>query len=424
MSTLVIQIPARQRLRAGGLAAVPAGETRPDSAREYAYALTADGLALGAHGRAAAAALPKADTVVAVLADADVAWHRITLPKAPANRLRAALVGVLEEALLEDAEATHFAVAPQAVAGQPCWIAATHRQWLRGELARLMKAQVFVDRVVPASCPDDPPHGHFAESGDPDTADAGDVSLTWSHADGVSTVRLGGLARALVPLPPPQGTRWTATPGAATAAERWLGAPVAVMPAPQRLLQAARTLWNLRQFDLARRSRGTRAAMDALRRLASREWRPARVGLAVLVLAHVVGLNLWALDLRQAIEARRATAESVVKASFPQLSDNDIRRAMSLVMQREVDALRLAAGQPGEADFEPMLRAAALAWPSDQPPPDSLRYEPGTLTLGVQRWAEPQIAQFRSTLQPLGWQVEAGSDGRVVVTRADGDSPR
>jgi len=422
MSTLVIQFPVRQRLRAGGLAAAPTAEGQ--TPQDYAYALSPDGLALGAHGHAAAPALPKADTVVAVLSDADVSWHRITLPKAPANRLRAAIAGVLEEALLEDPEATHFAVAPQAAAGQPCWIATAHRHWLRTELARLQKARVFVDRVVPASWPDDPPQGHFAESGDPDRADAGDISLTWAHADGVSTMRLGGLARALVPLPPPAGTRWSATPGAATAAERWLGAPVAVMPAPQRLLQAARTLWNLRQFELAQRSRGSRAAMDALRKLSSREWRPARMGLIALVLAQVIGLNLWAQHLRQSIDERRDAAESLVKASFPHLNTNDIKRAMSLVMQREVNILRQAAGKPAETDFEPMLRAAALAWPGDQPPPGSVRYETGKLTLGVQSWAAPQVEQFRSSLQPLGWQVSQAGDGLVALTRGDGADTR
>ena len=32
-----------------------------------------------------------------MIQEADVSWHRITLPKAPASRLRMALVGVLEE---------------------------------------------------------------------------------------------------------------------------------------------------------------------------------------------------------------------------------------------------------------------------------------------------------------------------------------
>src|SRR5437762_12878455 len=96
MSILVIQIPHRSRLRAGSAesdAPTPAATSKD----EVSYALSPDGLVLQAQGQCAVALLPKADTVIAVLADTDVSWHRITLPKAPAARLRAALVGVLED---------------------------------------------------------------------------------------------------------------------------------------------------------------------------------------------------------------------------------------------------------------------------------------------------------------------------------------
>src|SRR4030095_13476834 len=99
MSVLVIQIAPRSRLRARA-----DGASAREAARvtqEYVYALSPDGLVLEAQGQCAASLLPKADSVVAVLADADVSWHRVTLPKAPASRLRAVLVGVLEEAVLE-----------------------------------------------------------------------------------------------------------------------------------------------------------------------------------------------------------------------------------------------------------------------------------------------------------------------------------
>ena len=88
----------------------------------------------------------------------------------------------------------------------------------------------------------------------------------------------GGLARALVPSPAPPETRWSATPGAVAAAEQWLGGPVRVMPPGQRLLQAARSLWNLRQFELARRNRSMRALRDSARKFFSPEWRPVRWG--------------------------------------------------------------------------------------------------------------------------------------------------
>lgn len=417
MSVLVIQLAPRPRLRArGDYAAVPEGVRATE---EYVYALSPDGLALQAHGQSAASLLPRADSVVAVISDGDVSWHRISLPKAPPSRLRAALTGMLEEAVLEEPELMHFAVAPEAVAGQPTWVAAIDLAWLRAELAALEKANVFVDRVVPAAWPDDPPSGHFAEAQPLDDSGEEDLSLTWSHPDGVVCMRLhGGLARSLVPLPAPPGTRWSATPGAAAAAEQWLGSTVNVMQPAQRLLQAARTLWNLRQFDLARRSRGTRALRDGWRQFLSPGWRPVRWGLVGLLAANVVGLNLWAWHQRAAVEDRREAVLKVVKSVFPKLNENEIRRAPLLVMQREADALRLAAGKPGETDFEPMLQAAALAWPADQPPVENLRYENGRLSLAVASWGDAQLEQFRSRLRPAGWQADKGADGRITVTRA------
>jgi len=422
MSVLVIQLAPRPRLRAradGAAAPEPARVTQ-----EYMYALSPDGLMLEAQGQCAASLLPKADSVVAALADSDVSWHRVTLPKAPASRLRAALIGVLEEAVLEDAELTHFAVAPDPAPGQPTWVAAMDRVWLRAELAALEQANVFVERIVPSAWPDDPPCGHFAETNSHDNGGEEGVALTWSHPDGVACLRLhGGLARAVVPLPAPHGTRWSATPGAAASAEQWLGTTVNVMPPAQRLLQAGRTLWNLRQFDLAQRTRGRRALRDAVRKFLSPGWRPVRWGLAGLVIANIVGLNLWALHQRSAIAQRRDAVLNVVKATFPKVSENEIRRAPLLVMQREADAMRLAAGRPGETDFEPMLQAIATAWPADQPPVENLRYESGRLSLAAANWGAAQLEQFKSRLRPAGWQADKGSDGRVTVSRATGAAP-
>jgi len=418
MATLVLQIPSRNRLRTG---AVADGASRPERAgTEYRYVLSLNGLSVDQHGQAAAALLPKADNVVAMLADADIAWHRIPLPKAPAARLRAALGGVLEEALLDDAEQTHFALAPQAVAGQPTWIAAVNRRWLAGELAALEKAHVFIDRVVPAAWPDELPSGHFAEVEAQADGGAHGVSLTWSHPEGVVCLRLqGALARSLVPQPAPPGTRWSSTPGAAAAAEQWLGAPVNVMAPPERLLQAARTLWNLRQFELARRNRGMRALRDGFKQWRSPAWRPVRYGAVALVAAQLIGLNLWAWSQKRAVEAKRVAAVQLLQASFP-----NVRAVLDapLQMNREVQTLRTLAGKPGDTDLEPMLQAAAAAWPPDRPPVENLRFEPGKLSLAATGWDPAQVEQFRGRLRPAGWQVDA-ADGRVVLTRAARGTP-
>jgi len=413
MSTLVLQIPERPRLRAGAVDEPGAAAARR---REYSYATSDDGIELDAHGHAAAALLPKRSVVIAVVQEVDVSWHRITLPKAPASRLRAALVGVLEEALLDDADVVHLAVAPLAAAGQPTWVAAVDKAWLQDELAVLEKAGVFVDRVVPIAWPDDPPAGHFHAPATGVGSVEGAV-LTWASVDGVATVRLdGGLARALVPQPPPPATRWTAAPMAAAAAEHWLGAPVNVMPTEQRLLQAGRSLWNLRQFDLDRRTRGARAIGDWARQAMSPAWRPVRIGAALLVALQIVGLNVWAWHEKSAVESRRAAIQALVKKTFPRAADGDVQRDPAAVMLRETQTLRSLAGKAGDSDLEPMLQAAAAAWPGERPPVETVRFEGGKLTLAANGWSDAQIEQFRSVLRPAGVRVDA-SEGRLILSR-------
>ncbi|MBC8055288.1 MAG: hypothetical protein H7Y61_01780 [Rhizobiales bacterium] len=185
----------------------------------------------------------------------------------------------------------------------------------------------------------------------------------------------------------------------------------------QRLLQAARSLWNLRQFDLARRTRGGRAVRDSARKFFSPEWRPVRFGLGVLLLAQIVGLNLWAWHQRSAIETKQLAMQTLVKTTYPNVSPQDVQRDADAVMQRETQALRTLAGKPGDADLEPMLQAAASAWPSDRPPVETMRFEPGRLTLTAPGWSNEQVAQFRSLLRSSGWAVEA-SEGRLVLSRA------
>ena len=179
---------------------MPTDARRPPAAEDYGYVLSADGLQVSSHGRAPPALLPRADSVVAVLADSDVSWHRITLPKAPAARLRAALGGVLEEQLLEDDEALHLALAPGARAGEPVWVAAMHKPWLRGRAGGAgSSAGLSVERVLP---PAGPAMRRRATSSTPAEPPATHARILLCHADahGLSLLRLRRpLARALLP---------------------------------------------------------------------------------------------------------------------------------------------------------------------------------------------------------------------------------
>ena len=411
MSVLVILIPPRERLSAHGTDSAdaplqPAGDG-------YSYVLSADGVQVSSHGRAQVALLPRADSVVAVLADSDVSWQRITLPKAPAARLRAALGGLLEEHLLEDDDALHLALAPGAQAGSPVWVAAMQKSWLRGEIEQLESRGLSIERVLPCSWPGDTAQGHFFESA---AAPTGDGRIMLCHADenGLNLLRLdGSLARALLPQMSALPTLWTAEPAVAAPAERWLGASVKVQTEAERALQAVRSLWNLRQFELAPRHRGTRALRSTLRQWLSPAWRPVRIGLATLLLLQVLGLNAWAWHQRQGLVEQRMAQEQLLRATFP-----NVRAVLDapLQMRRETEVLRAAAGRAGDSDLEALLGAAASAWPEGQGPVQTLRFEPGRLTLSAAGWSEQQIGQFRERLRPGGWAVES-AEGRVSLSR-------
>jgi general secretion pathway protein L len=408
MSILVVLLPARDRS-----GAVAEGEHR-DAAPEYAYLLSADGLTVGRQGRTTATLLPKADTVVAWLGPTEVSWHRVTLPRAPASRLRAALVGIVEEQLLDEEQSVHLAVAPQAAAGGATWVAAVHKRWLAKHLETLEKAGAFVERVVPALWPDDPATGHFFASSDAADGSSAQTWLAHSDAQGVRCARMAGTwVRDHLAAWAKQGARWSASPAVAAQAERWLGMPVAVRSDAEHALQAVRSLWNLRQFDLAARARGSRLLREGWKRVLSPAWRPARMGALVLLVLHLVGINLWALHQRSEIERRKEAMVALLKVSHPQVGtivDAPVQ------MRRATDNLRAAAGRVGDADLEAALAAATLAWPDDQAPVQSLRFDGGKLTLVVGAWNADQVERFRARLRSAGWSVEA-AEGRLVLSR-------
>ena len=402
MSVLLVLMPPRGR----------AGATAP--AGEWSWLLSPDGVAAGRTGRSTPAAFPRADSVVAVLADEDLAWHRVTLPKAPPARLAQALQGLLEEQLLEDDAAVHFAVGPDAVAGKPAWIAVVHRAWLAAQLGALEAGGRSVDRVLPPAVPGGAPEGHFAATPGTDV-DRAPLQLHWADENGIVRLGLGGtLARSRVGAVGDRPVRWTATPAAAAAAEAWLGHPVAVVGDGERALHALRSGWTLRQFELQPRHRGATALREGWRQFWTPAWRAARVGLVALLALNLVGLNAWAWHEQRALQTRKAEMGALLQSSFPQ-----VRAVLDAPRQmlRETAALRTAAGQPGDDDLETLLGVAAGAWPDGEDPVPTLRFEPGRLTLGVPDWEEAEVEALRRQLQPAGWSV-AHADGQLTLARA------
>ncbi|MBK7615074.1 MAG: general secretion pathway protein GspL [Burkholderiales bacterium] len=415
MSTLIVQLPAQPRLSA------QASEPRLATAEaaEWAYVLSTDGVHATRQGLCAPADLPRAQTTVAVLAPADVAWHRVTAPKAPAARLRAALAGLLEEALLDDDADLHLATSPGWKAGEPAWVAAIGKARLKAQIELLKTAGHAVDRLVPAWGPGEGVAAHVFNPGD-----GRGPQLAWRDESGPLCLPLAGggarglLARQAADLP----VLWSTSPDCATDAAQLAGDTVAAVSHGEFLLAAARAPWNLRQFDLAPQRRSSRVAREAWRRfLQEPAWRPVRWGLLAVLGVQLLGVNVWAWQQRHALAAQKTAMTSLLQTTFPQ-----VRAVIDppVQMQKEVDLLRSAAGQPGDADLEPMLSAANTAWPPSRGPADSIKFEPGRLTLGSPGWSPAEVSGFQERLRPLGLAAES-QPGLLVLSRlAPGAAPR
>jgi general secretion pathway protein L len=409
MSILIVALPVPPRLSSHG---VPGAVL---AAAEYDYVFTADGGPRLQAGRGAPAQLPKAQTVIAVVPVQGAAWHRLALPRAPAGKLRAALASMLEEVLLEDDADVHVAVAPHAKVGETVWVAALNRPWLKAQLEALESVGPTVDRVVPAWPPDDAPAGHFFP--DPRAeADAG-PQLAWRDAQGPLCMPAAseGVRTFIARLGSDVPVRWTAEPECAADAVRLAGGNVAALSASEFLYNATRTEWNLRQFDLAPQRRGSRAAKELSQQLwSSPQWRPARYGVALLLVLNLVGANVWAWQQRQSLTRQKAAMTELLQKTFPQVRSIFDAPAQ---MQKEIDLLRASAGKPGENDLESLMYAAEAAWPPSRAPADGLKFEPGRLMITSAGWSPQEVEAFRTRLRPLGYDAES-VPGRLTLTRA------
>jgi len=404
MSTLIILLAAQPRLAAP----TTAGHVAP---AEFDYVLSTDGTRVTEHGRAAPAALPRAAQVVAVLRPGDVAFQRVAIPKAPAARMRAALTGVMEEGLLEDEDEVHLALAPDAKPGGEHWVAVVNKPWLRAQLAALEAGNVALDRAVPSWWPDQGIAGHTFREGGPDEP----AQLAWRDDAGVLCVPLvSPVARALLTaLPEDTVVRWTATPETALDASEFVGMPVASVTDEEQGLRAARSGWNLLQFELAPQRRGVKLVRDLAARFAfDPAWRVTRLGLVALVAVTLLGLNIRAFQESHRIAQKKTALAAAVAAAFPNIKTIYDPAAQA---QREIDTLRAAAGKPGDGDIETLLQAAESAWPLSHSPIDSLKFEPGHLTLPAIGWTPQEIERFTTQLRAANVDVQSGN-GKLVLS--------
>jgi general secretion pathway protein L len=392
-------------------------------------------------GESAISLLPRDEELVLALPPRALSWHRLTLPRVSGPRLRAALDGMLEDQVLTDVGGLHHALEPGGRAGQTVWVASTERDRLRDWLRALESAGRPVARIAPLMWPLVPARVPGAAGATRSFAMDSPGQLHWAHIDGeqvwLASASLLGVScvplredqplplEALLPGVNGNGHDlratdaldvWLADPLVAELAERALQRPFDPVPPAQWLLRAGQTDWNLAQFDLslssgARRGQRWRRAWRQFR--SGPQWRAARWGLAALVAAQLVGLNLVAWQERQGLQEKQAAVRDTLTKTFPQV--NLVLDAPAQ-MQREVARLQQASGQLAAGDLESLLAAVDRAAGSNPLSPARIGYDNGALRLSGWRANEDQVRALQQALQAGGWRAQY--DGNELVLQA------
>ena len=410
MSTLIICLP----LAASG------------ATTSYGYAITPDGRTLASHASMPLALLPapsKGGDVVAVVPASLLSWHAVDLPKGVgmgSPRLRVVLENLLEDRLLDDPVNLHLALAPGASAAGPAWVAVCDKAWLRGHLQALEAAQRHITRVVPEFAPEvGPLHVHVV--GD---ADQPQLVATGLAIGGVLRIPFSATAMALLPAGNPDEALVTfAEPAVAELAEQLLQRKVTLLTRSERWLDATRSPWDLAQFDLANSGRARtvkRLSGVVSGLLQAPGWRPARLGIGVLLGAQLVGINAWALKEQSVFQTKRAATESLLTQTFPQ-----VRLVVDapLQMEREVAALRQATGAASGRDLEAMLAALGTAAPADRSV-SAIDFLAGEVKVKGLQLSAPEASSLSAQLKGQGYVARQEGDALIIKPDAASNNNR
>ncbi len=336
------------------------------------FVLSQDGASLSRQGNAAPALLPAATELIAVVPPQALSWHVLRLPeglklsaRSEPNKLRAALVGLMEEQLLAEPDTLHLAVFEHAQP-QHLWVAVCDAAALRAALNVLEDAGRVVHRVVPAYSP-------TASSEVPSLHVVGEdaAQLVLSHSEGVLCLNGSDEAWRLVLNLPIVGASSTplqihAEPAAVRQAELKAGRAVTLQTPAQHLLRLMASPFNLAQHNFAqsRRLRGQKLVVQGLHNLwQARAWRPARVGLALLILVNLVGIKLLAWQEQTNLQAKRAQAAQVLQATFPEVTlvvDAPLQMARSMAQLQRGSAVDLSLALQTLAQTLPQAKVSGL----------------------------------------------------------------
>lgn len=344
-----------------------------------------------------------------------LSWHQIELPAGTLDkgffhdggspRLRAVVEGLLEDRVLDDTAALHFAMAPNARTGTPTWVAVCDRAWLKAWLAALDNAGRSVTRVVPEFAPPDEPQASLQLSAvgsadAPQLVCAGPMGVTLLplSAATLQWLLMPGLD-AVQDTPAPQ---WWAEPGVAQVAEQLAGTPVTLQTEAERAARAARLPWDLAQFEFsasrqARSRKRWSLLWDTL--LRAPEWRAARWSVVALAVVHVVGLQAWSWKEQSAQNAKRNAIAAVLTSTFP---DTKVVVDAPVQMARSVAALQRQSGAATGADLETILNHFGAIAPANTAP-TAIEYIANDVRITGLDSNAPELADVAANLQSQGY---------------------
>ena len=409
MSTLIVTLP----------------QELPLNSAQFDYVLTSDGTSVAGQSRVPAALLPPVPNgeVIAVVPVQALSWHQVQLPKGTlaknflsegsAPRLRAVLEGLLEDRLLDDPAQIHFALAPRARDDAPVWVAACDRVWLRDALQALELAGRPAARIVPEFAP-----GGFDDSEDNGdalfvTGSGDDAQLVWMRAEGVTVLPLSPASVALTAWP--EEAAIVAEPAVAALAEGLFKRRVSLQQNGQRWLRAARSGWDLAQFDLVNSGRTRtwkRASSMAGTLFNAPRWRAARWAAVALVVANLAGLNAWGWKERTSLDAKRQAVRDVLTSTFPGVK---VVIDAPVQMSRELAVLRQATGGVSQGDFESILASFGAAAPVSIAP-SAIEYIANEMRIKGLELSTAQAAAAADTLKRAGLSLR--SEGDTLVMRS------
>ena len=388
------------------------------------YVLSIDTLNRSKNGVSTLTELPKADATVLVVPARALSWHQVDLPKVPKARLRAALDGLLEERLLDDTSAMAFALSPEAQGvqtGKPAtgvWVAAYNKTWLTSSLQALDAAGCRVTQVVPEFWPQ-------SEAMVCVTGSAEEAWITRADAQGVITFPFYGndtsgvLDAMLADLP--ESTPILAESAVVALAESSLTHKVQLRQHADGLVQSATSLWELAQFEqsLSGDSQGVKNLIRQWQNFwQSSAWRPARWGLAALLVANIVGLNVWAWQQKTSLNAKRTQVNQILTQAFPSVK---VVVDAPQQMARELSALRQATGASGVQNFESMLSAfgstnSNLAGVSTTP--SAIEYIANSTSFKGVRLTANDATAAQTKLKTMGYVLALNGETATVKVQA------